>query len=432
MKKLMIGIVISSILIAMSVLLYTQMQNLDFMNEQLLITDDNKKQLHFIHWIDFPDEIFQAFEEEYPEIEIRYDMLDKTNYSNHIRALLVSGRDIDLFGIKPNDYTDFMTRGYLEVLSNKDYIENLDKTVNDNIKDLIFSNSQYAIAYNSCSYGIWYNKSIFERNDIEIPKSYEEFIEVCHQLKNAGINPMVIGGKDEAGVRILYLMSDTFAKESIRLQENLYNDNMKWTDKTITDAFYKVTYLINKEFIMKDSIYLTYQQAFQEFVKGSAAMTIMSSNSMNLAQKDFEQQAGEFGVFLLPINHSGSPQTNLIEYGNELIGIFLHSSLKEEANLFLSFLTREDIVKRYIDYAKLPVTVKNIDITNIKYATQWKQLERNINLSATINFLDYRLEEDFDLLTKELMIGKISVEDMANELNLLQEQIKTEDKKSFQ
>ncbi|MBC7958289.1 MAG: carbohydrate ABC transporter substrate-binding protein, partial [Vallitaleaceae bacterium] len=265
MKKISIVALIGFVLILILAFLLTQLKGLDFMEQPIINIDTNKTQLHFIHWINFPDVVFKAFEKENPNIIVEYEKLDGADYSNLIRAKLVSHNDIDLFGIKANDYSEFVTSGYLENLTYKDYVEAFEPTVNEGVKNMVFNHVQYAVSYNTCSYGVWYNESIFERNGLEIPKSYEAFLEICYQFKAVGINPIVMGGRDDKSMRVIYLLSDLFASESTTFKEELKNGTAHWTDESIMDAITKADKFIDKEFIMKESIYLTYQQAFQEF-----------------------------------------------------------------------------------------------------------------------------------------------------------------------
>ncbi|MBC7958329.1 MAG: hypothetical protein H7X94_00550, partial [Vallitaleaceae bacterium] len=69
-----------------------------------------------------------------------------------------------------------------------------------------------------------------------------------------------------------------------------------------------------------------------------------------------------------------------------------------------------------------------IDYSKIKYDDQWAALEKLTNSPVTTHFLDYRLEKNFDSLTKQLMMGSISAQDMAATLNQLQEKINNEDR----
>ena len=49
-----------------------------------------------------------------------------------------------------------------------------------------------------------YNKKTFEDNGLEIPTTWEEFTAVCDKLKEAGITPVGMHGKDPARVGHLF------------------------------------------------------------------------------------------------------------------------------------------------------------------------------------------------------------------------------------
>ena len=51
----------------------------------------------------------------------------------------------------------------------------------------------FAVPFAAVSHFVYYNKAIFAENNIEVPATFEDFLAVCQQLKDAGIQPLSNG-----------------------------------------------------------------------------------------------------------------------------------------------------------------------------------------------------------------------------------------------
>lgn len=58
-----------------------------------------------------------------------------------------------------------------------------------------YNGSTYALPGISWFEGIYYNKEIFEENNVELPKTFDEFLDVCTTFQNAGVTPLAAGLK---------------------------------------------------------------------------------------------------------------------------------------------------------------------------------------------------------------------------------------------
>ena len=64
---------------------------------------------------------------------------------------------------------------------------------------------QYGIPFNLGMVGFWYNKDLFTQAGIEAPPAtWEEFLEVVQQLKDAGITPIAVGAGDKWPAHFYY------------------------------------------------------------------------------------------------------------------------------------------------------------------------------------------------------------------------------------
>nr|WP_188496515.1 extracellular solute-binding protein [Pullulanibacillus pueri] len=119
---------------------------------------------------------------------------------------------------------------------------------------------------------LWYNKKVFDDNNLQPPKTFDEFFDVADKLKAKGITPLAIGDKEVWGSTMVF--------ENILLAE-LGPDKYKqlWTGEvTFDDPAVKKSAEIFKKmigYINDDHSSLAWQDASQLVADGKAAMNIM-------------------------------------------------------------------------------------------------------------------------------------------------------------
>jgi len=55
----------------------------------------------------------------------------------------------------------------------------------------------FAVPFAAVSHAVYYNKGIFEKENIQVPQTWDEFIAVCEALKTKGYTPLANGVADE-------------------------------------------------------------------------------------------------------------------------------------------------------------------------------------------------------------------------------------------
>ncbi len=126
------------------------------------------------------------------------------------------------------------------------------------------------------THGFTYNADVFEKVGItEVPENWEEFLETCEKIKDAGITPIYVP-KDSWVPQIL--MTDNFAKvlgadKAQEYADKLMNNEMKWTDiPEFAEIIDKYLELYKKGYINENFTSATYDDAIAAVADGSAAM----------------------------------------------------------------------------------------------------------------------------------------------------------------
>lgn len=303
-------------------------------------------------------QIIDNFNKEYPNIKIEMNTVP-----DPVKVLTsrIASNDI------PPIFTDFPTQmqfkkkvenGFVLKLTGNDFLNK----VNPSALEMSKANdgNNYALPYSNNFYGIYYNIDIFKANNIEIPKTYSELIDVCKALKEKGIAPLGISTKDPGQVGHMF-----------------QGMNIAW----MTDGFETIGKVIKKEALIKDSnAYKSFAEKMSElysygnddalgiannamwenFANGKYAMALAGSyarGTLMIANPNIHM-----GIF--PIPNDTAETTNILTGIDSAICVSNAATDEEkDAGLkFLEFLTRTEQAQIFCDNDGAPSC-----ITEVKY-----------------------------------------------------------------
>jgi alpha-glucoside transport system substrate-binding protein len=92
----------------------------------------------------------------------------------------------------------------------------------------------------------WYNEQTLSNNNLNPPKSWDDFIDLCASLSNLGISPVSVGGADG------WVLTDWFENVYLRmngqsLYEALSEHKIPWTHPSVRMTFEKLRELFGQE-----------------------------------------------------------------------------------------------------------------------------------------------------------------------------------------
>lgn len=367
-------------------------------------------EIDFIHWAYFPEEIFDLFQKEHPEIKINYERYNVENYSRAIRMRFNSEEKTDVIGVLSVDYTDFAINGKLMNLSEQPFLNGFKQDVRNAVKSK-FDGKEYAVAYRSTYFGIWYNKTLFAKYGIKEPGDFQQFLNVCSTLKANKINPLVLGAKDDESAMYLYLLP-LFHFFDVPGWKTNYRSGIEAFDLPASKLkFDDLQMMVDREYIDKNSVNLTYQQAFDYFKQSRAAMTLAPDWSMNLTSNDMEK-VFEPGVFFIPYKDNEIETKVPVDKADYLIGVYADSDNVQESLTFLNFLSRPDVAQLYCNLTSSYPTVKGVSIDGLPYNKLWEPIRKMEGASADFLVVS---KEDRAFLAREAKLfiaGSIREEDL--------------------
>lgn len=244
------------------------------------------------------NKIFDVYEEAHPGVTVEFEAFQNTEYNQILTTGLAGsdGPDIPMvraYGqLQPN-----IEAGQLEPIDGK--VEGLDA-----IAPSVLAGAKgkedgktYAVPLATQTLQMFYNKGIFEEQGLEVPTTWDEFIALNTELKDAGITPMALGAKD---AWILPIFADIVG--SARYGGTDFEAAVLDGSKDFTDADYVASLQVvsdMQEFMVPDVVGVSYADSQIQFTSGQAAQ--FPGGSFEIATFTTQAPDMEIGSYQVPL-----------------------------------------------------------------------------------------------------------------------------------
>jgi ABC-type glycerol-3-phosphate transport system substrate-binding protein len=244
----------------------------------------------------FWEDVKTRFEAANPGIKVTRLVTPSLDRDGYAKQLLASGQFPDVLqAITPQDYT---SQGLLYAFTPAEVASWHVTTPNAGT----IGGKQYSIPNEAQVIPLlYYNKAIFAKLHLQIPKTWAQFVAVCKKIKAAGITPLELGGSKDTWGSWIFLGGifsvDVLGKDPNWIVERKAG-KVHFTDPLVARAFNKWAALAKAGYFNKDALSLDYPHMQQEFLDGKAAMYPMGS----WAASSSAVGASKFGtgVFRIP------------------------------------------------------------------------------------------------------------------------------------
>lgn len=288
------------------------------------------------------NQILDAFHAKYPNITIKFDPTNPPDYNAVLRTQLEGGTGPDLFYVRSfSTSRQLYEEGFLEPLEG---LPGLNENFNEATRAPWATDDglPYGLPFIAVSHGVYYNQDIFNELGLEVPTTWQQLLDVAQTVKDAGYTPFANASGDEwtiAEIVFMNLAPNFIGGREGRLAylagERCFND-----EHTVA-AFQAVADLA--PFLPDGQEALTYYDSQQLFLMGDAAMWLGGSWDIPF----FESEAPDFAwsVFAVPAPEG---QPGYVTFHMDAgMGINAASKHKEEAKLFLEWMTSEEFAQLF-------------------------------------------------------------------------------------
>jgi len=314
-------------------------------------------------WIDL---VIPEFEKLHPNIDVIQDAIDPTTLQSTAAQLYASSSapDVGFLQTSMAAYATLIDAGALTELNDVWEISGLTDAVQPNVvASWSVDDNHYGIAYNQVwAPVIYYNKALFEQAGITAPDgrvaSSSEWLDLIGKLKDAGLQPLAIGGGEFPALHIAGALLQASSTGTNPYSDYLTNTLAGSTTPALyssgpfLDAMTTIDEWNELGVFAKGTPSMTEGQSVSLFSAGGAAMLSNGSWAVQSAAKDSPDL--DFGWFLYPMSDTGTETTFLTYVGD---GMVIPKTAKNPiaAKLFLEYLAGVDGQALLVSTGSIPI-----------------------------------------------------------------------------
>ncbi|MDO4470786.1 MAG: ABC transporter substrate-binding protein [Bacillota bacterium] len=313
-----------------------------------VFADDNT--ITFMGWYeeDEMEGVLEALNTELDgKYQVEYTYVAQTDYNNVLSTQLAAGEGPDIVA----DGTNFPARikaGNVVEITGEDFLGGFNEAGFALCSD---GDKMYGIPSYGWFSGIWYNKALFEENGIkELPKTFDEFVEVCDTFAENDVQPLGFGlaDGDTALHSLLGYLENSFYHnneenpDGVDFDVKFANGEATMNGK-LNPSVEKWATLIEKGYINAEMLGIANEQALSDFVAGKTAMF----NGGPWQYTNLKEAGMEFGM----MPHLSETDGDKYMIGGPAVnfGVNVNSKNQEGAMAVLEALSSVSVQQAFVD-----------------------------------------------------------------------------------
>ncbi|MDI4644709.1 ABC transporter substrate-binding protein [Cohnella hashimotonis] len=345
-------------------------------------------------WIkDSEMELAKKFEEE-TGIKIDYQIVPSDQYFNVLKTKLNAGEGPDIFGGQ-SGYSEITMNYNVEKnavdLSDQEWVKREDPL---SVEQLTANGKVYALTIwdTYSSFVVAYNKKLFNKLGLEIPKSYEEFKNAALKIQKDGVTPIYEPIAD-GWHHVLWFAEP--GPNYDKLEPNLYDDlnqnKKKFVDsKAMLDSMTQLKEMYDLGFFGDNTLSDTGSDTVAKLGSGEFGMSLVAQSvATELAGQYPEYKVEDIGFFPIPLTDN---QIYYINPGGPSKFIYSGSKHIDEAKRYFDFLTKQENLQFMLDNDP---TISNLNFPDLKnkYTSEQQKLfssypERGTDIQDYVNYVN--------------------------------------------
>lgn len=252
-------------------------------------------------------------------------------------------------------------------LTNSDWVKNYDEGL---LKNCFGQGGKiYGVPLGSTNIpGMFYNEKVFKDLGVEVPKSWDDFLNICEKAKAAGITPFYVAGKDTWTAQIFAIAGMQREYKGKDVTEELTKLAANEADvrdyKLLEDTFAKLQELKNKGYIQDTWLSDTYDNQQQALVEGKTAIVCNATWIMDEIAKKYPDNINEIRGFA-PVFDGEDPVGAWTP--NAVYGLST-SKNADAVKAFLDYFGSPETQKIYFDAQPGIPVVKGLDVAGLPQA----------------------------------------------------------------
>lgn len=391
--------------------------------------DDVKELTLFTRFSDgaskeFFDEVAASFEGEHPDIKINVTSADNANYKQEINVKLASNEAPDIYFAWSGIYAENFAEGG-RALDLTEYVEEntewSDKIIENQFGSFTFDDKIYGIPMIMDGKAFYYNQDIFDELKLEVPETWEEFMDVLDVLSESEYIPISLGNQEDwaTGHYMTTLNQRMVSADTLAEDYALEGD---FSDPQYVEALERLNALV--PYFTPDFNSTSYDTGISDFTSGKAAIYYEQFNQVQyVAVAEFN-----WSWFDFPDISEGDGDQDALTGAPQGFMISADTKYPDEAMEFLMYLTSEEIAGKMVKDTQMISCVDGA-INSETADEKLIEIAETIKAASSINLwldnaMDSELAVQYMADIQKMAGGNMTAEEVMKDVQNTAEQLK--------
>ena len=299
-------------------------------------------------------------------VTIKPEFVSNSDYKTKLTTMMASDAEPDII------FT--WELGYLQKFVDGKKIVNLQKYLDEDkewadsfnkgtLEQETYDGDVYGIPTAQCMATMNYNKAIFEKYNLSVPKTYEEYRTVCDTLVKNGVTPVALAATaDDAWLVSQYIQQLSDGIAGYDLFAGIKDGSKSWNDDAMIQAAKLFQEEVDAGYFEKGFTGVSGSEAEALFQTGQAAMYFNGTWEIsNLDNKEKCQVADDVSCFAMPAVSEENANVSVGSLDNSF-AITENCENVEAAVGLLKYWTNEENAGMLLyDYGRMPATKIELD-----------------------------------------------------------------------
>lgn len=307
--------------------------------------------------VDLIDGILADFMERHPDISI----MQTTTTGSVSFASRVASNDVPDLGhvYASTAYRVMAEEGLFMDLSGQDFLEKVPEEYLEMFT--LEDGTVWAVPVNINAFGLYINLDIYEKNGLEIPKTFDELIANCEKLREAGITPFAFAYKDTGALRQCFerTMTGAVNHDFLKVCEEVGLSDKSFADyPDIVEGLEAFVRLL--DYADTDPLGMDTNDLANAFTNEEVAMVL--NGDWGVSQYLTLNPDLNFKVVILP-SITGISSTS-VGTCDMCLAISATSDKQEQCLEFIKYFMEPDVIESFAEGDKVPNIVKGVTYRN--------------------------------------------------------------------
>jgi len=361
----------------------------------------------------------ERYKEKHPKVTFEVTIYKNEVYQTAVNNAILTDSLPDMFFMWGHSKLwRFVNAGMIQEITAAIREEDISSKLREGGLDAFTYNGEvYALPLYGWRAYLFCNREIFEKNGVEYPKNYEEFLQVSEKFKKLGVTPAVTGAK-EGWLSSLYYMSLVQGEGAGDFVYQAAADKSLFSSPQFVEAAKKMEQIVKGGLWQREFLEYDGYNAVHLFSQGEAAMLYYGNWASTFLESGISKVKGKVDVIPFPNGEEG-----------EGIGGYVDTFVINKNG---AVPKNEELVRMYIEImnsisdvvvndmgAGIPVyKSQTVDGERFPILYQcWSIYNNQILYPAYDQIMSEELSGDYYYLLSELVYGEKTYEEFIEELS---------------